>query len=62
MYRLLAEVSGTFWEEYLSLLKDGPHWAFEITTMIIIDGIILGILIPIIKSKVEKHDREVHGH
>lgn len=63
MYNLLAsEEAGDFVEQYFHLLTNPAHIAFELTLMIIIDGLLIGLAWPIIKNKVAKHDREVHGH
>lgn len=47
-------------ETYLQLMKDPAHWAFEITTMLLIDGVLAGLAWPMIKRAVRSHDKKVH--
>jgi hypothetical protein len=52
----------TVWTEYTELLTDGAHWAFEITTDLILGAIFYPIGVRIWHRWVRKHDKEVHGH
>lgn len=53
----------SFFTRYLELLSDPAHWAFEITLMLLIDGLLLALIArPLMKRWVKRHDREVHGH
>lgn len=45
------------WSEYVHLLHDPAHIAFELTLMFIIDL----SLVPFIKRAVRKHDKEKHS-
>ena len=59
-----------FWNEYVGLLGDGPHWLFELTSNIIFD-IILGtiiwgfvikkVIIPRLEKRIHKDIDEEHG-
>jgi hypothetical protein len=44
-------------EEYIHLLKSPGHWLFEITLILVFDGIILGIIYPKIKEILEHLDK-----
>lgn len=49
-------------QEYLELLSNPAHWAFEITLIILIDILLIGIAWPIVKKMIRRHDKVVHGH
>jgi hypothetical protein len=49
-------------ETYLELLKDPNHLLYEITLIILIDGLILGLAYPFIKNKIKQHDKVHHDH
>jgi len=47
--------------EYLSLLTDPAHWAFELTLQMIVDGILFTVVAPrAMKWWHERHDRDNH--
>ena len=48
-------------EEYLHIMSDPAHMAAEVTFMILIDVILLGMALPLFKRAIRKHDKEVHG-
>jgi len=47
----VIEQPETFW----TLLHDAAHWEFEIFLMILFDGIIFGLMWPVIKKHVRHH-------
>lgn len=53
---------GTWWEQYLHLLSNPAHWMFEITLVILIDLLVLGVGWRYVKKWVKRHDREHHGN
>jgi hypothetical protein len=53
----MHEEEGGFIEQYLHLLGNPAHWAFEITLMILIDLLILTILVPWL---IRRHDERKH--
>lgn len=61
MFAHAAEENTTFINEYLSLLTDPAHIAFELTLTAIIDGLLLGIAWPLAKRAVRKHDIKHHS-
>lgn len=48
-------------ETFIELLKDPNHWGFEIVTLIILDGIFLGLGYPLFKKWLANHDRKHHA-
>lgn len=40
------------WKDFLEILTDPAHWMFEIFLMILFDGLILGLLYPLIKKRI----------
>lgn len=49
-----------FAETYVELMKDPAHWGMELTIMVLVDGLLLGVTWPIVKRLVRKHDKEHH--
>lgn len=47
-------------ETYLDLLSDPAHWAFELTLMLLFDGLLLGLAWPLVKRAVRRHDERHH--
>jgi hypothetical protein len=45
-------------ETFLSLLSNAAHWEFEIFLMLLIDGLILGIAMPILKRRWTAHNEQ----
>jgi hypothetical protein len=41
-----------FWEEYLHILSNPAHLAVEITLMILLDVILLGLIVPFLKRSI----------
>lgn len=50
-----------FWHHYAEILSDPAHLAVEVTLMLIVDGLVLGLLWPFAKRAVRRHDATVHG-
>lgn len=48
-------------ETFVDLLKSLPHWEFEIFLMVLVDGIILGLAVPLAKRWIRRHDQTHHG-
>lgn len=48
------------WTEYVGLLHDPAHILFELTLMVVIDGVLLGAAVPFVKRAVRKHDTQRH--
>lgn len=58
---MIAEVDGSFLDEYFHLLTNPAHIAFELTLMLIIDVLIIAIIWPKLKAYViRRHDKEFH--
>ena len=49
-----------FIEEYFHILSDPAHLAVEITIMILLDFIFLGLIYPILKSRLSKALHKEH--
>lgn len=49
-------------ETYWELMTNWPHWAFEITLMVIFDGLIGMAAIPLFKRWLKNHDIKKHAH
>lgn len=49
-------------QEYVQLLHDPAHIAFEATFEIIVGILISPIIAKVWKRAIRKHDREEHGH
>lgn len=47
-------------DEFIHLISDPAHLAFEVATTIIIEGLFLTLLWPFVKRAIVKHDREKH--
>ena len=47
---ILEEQGGSFLHEYWSILTDPAHVSVEITLMILLDGLLLGVLWPLIRK------------
>ena len=60
--REMNEHTGSSFDQYIELLSNPAHWAFEITLIVLIDIILLGVAWPIIKKMIRRHDNVVHGH
>lgn len=43
-----------FFAEYLHIISDPAHFAAEVTFMLILDGIVLGIFFPLLKAAAAK--------
>lgn len=52
--------AGSFIDQYLHLLGNPAHWAFELTLIVLIDILILGLAYPFIKAWIANHDRTKH--
>lgn len=51
------------WSEYVHLMSDPAHVAVEVTFILLVDVILLGLLWPLIKRWVRRHDESHHeGH
>ena len=48
-------------DEYLHIVSDPAHMAAEITFMLLVDVLLLGLVWPFIKRAIRKHDRENHA-
>lgn len=48
--------------EFMHLISDPAHLAFEVTTTLAIEAIGLRLAWPIIRRKIAQHDREEHSH
>lgn len=48
-------------ENFVSLLTDINHWGFEIVTLIILDGVFLGLGYPLFKKWLANHDKTHHA-
>ena len=44
-------------ETYLELLRNWPHWAFEMT----VEGATALLFTPLVRRLVRRHDRRHHG-
>lgn len=53
-----AVASGEFWHEYTHLLRDPAHFLYELTLMLVIDGLLIGLLVP---RWIKRHDEEHHA-
>lgn len=51
----------SFFDEYFSLLTNPAHIAFELTLMLIIDVILLGLLVPTIRRYVNARLQRQHA-
>lgn len=61
MFILMEEVTGQgFLKEYWSILTDPAHVAVEITLMILLDGLLLGLLWPMIRRYVNRKLHQQH--
>jgi hypothetical protein len=47
--------------EYLSLLRDPGHLLYELTLMLLIDGLLIGVGLKFFRKWLRRHDAEVHG-
>ena len=47
-------------EEYVDLLTDPAHLAYEVTLIVLIDVLLLGFAWPFIKKAVARHDKKHH--
>ncbi len=62
MFIPLEEVHGQgFFAEYWSILTDPAHVAVELTLTAIIDGLLLGLLVPLIKGYVNYRLQRQHA-
>lgn len=57
----LHEEGGGFFTEYFDLLTSPAHIAFELTLMIIIDVILLGLLVPAVRRYVNYRLQKQHA-
>lgn len=53
--------SGSWYQQYVELLRNPAHWLFELTLMVVVDLLLLAIVWPRIQSWIKRHDKEVHG-
>ena len=51
-----------FLHEYLSILSNPAHMLVEVTNTILIDVIFVGMLWPLFRRAIKKHDRKEHDH
>jgi hypothetical protein len=52
--------AGGIWAEYVSLMTDPAHVAVEFTFLVVVDGILVGLLWPLIKAFVDVKLRKQH--
>lgn len=48
------------WSEYLHLLRDPAHILFELTMMVVVDGLLIGVGWRLGMKWVRKHDQTHH--
>lgn len=49
-----------FLAHYVEILRDPAHLAVEVTLMVLVDGLFLGLVWPFAKRAIRRHDRQVH--
>jgi len=54
------EQAGGFFAEYVSILTDPAHVAVELTFLVVIDGLLVGLLWPLIQRFVDAKLRKQH--
>lgn len=47
--------------EYVHLLHDPAHWAFELTVQLLVDGLLIGVGWKAAMRWVKRHDRKHHA-
>lgn len=50
-----------FAETYFELLRNGPHWAFELTVEVVTAAFMALPLRRIVRTAVRRHDEKKHG-
>lgn len=50
-----------FMHHFLELWSDPAHFAYEVTVDLLVNTIFLGLLWPVLKRAVRRHDQEVHS-
>jgi len=48
-------------DEFMHMVSDPAHLAFEFFSTVVFDVIILGVAWPFVKRFVRRHDKRVHG-
>lgn len=48
------------WNEYLHVVSDPAHILAEVTFIIVVDGLLLGLAIPFVRRAIRRHDATHH--
>lgn len=51
----------TILDHYREIMTDPAHLMAEVSLMLIVDVLFMGVMWPFIRRMVRRHDREIHG-